>query len=441
MPSNDLPLPRWRERLEETLGAETSSHSLALLRIVVGLTTWHQFTSPWAAHRMDDLAGQLALAWVVLLGAWLLIAGLATRAVAASMAIAFAILHLYYGVAQGDEALARPVLEFQLLVLVALTPSGRSLSLDRWLELRRARAQDRPPALERARWWQLELFVVVGASVVVWLGLAHTDEAWLRGEVLLRDVAYLYGSDVLAASPGISKLCRVAAWLITITALVAGALMIPRRTRAYALWPALILLVLNNLVFAGSFALFYATLVKLVPLLACVPPARVEGLIRDQAPGTPAVEGVRAPAPSVVRNLVLPILALAAALAWANVPAYRGHIQGQARGLFAWTWSLVPQVKAEICEIRYYDLNRDGAPIERWTALGYERPGSEPNNLARVTRRSLPNDAVRVCQALRKTQAAPPRIEGELRCLVGDEWTVVVERGEQLCWDPPAKTE
>jgi hypothetical protein len=171
-------------KLATTLNEEVSSRSLALLRIFGALSIWVEFTSPWVAHRMDDMLGTVLLAWLVLASAWLVVFGLWTRAAAIAMAVGFGVLHLYYGVHLEIEKLIYPVREFQLAVLLAVVPCNRSLSVDRVLERRRAARAKRAPAPETIPWWTLELFVLQQCTVFLWFGVDGCRPEWLDGSVL-----------------------------------------------------------------------------------------------------------------------------------------------------------------------------------------------------------------------------------------------------------------
>lgn len=432
-------------KFQAVLAAEVSSRPLALVRIAVGLAIWEQFTSPWVGHRVDDVAGVLVLAWIVLLTAWLVIFGLATRWAAGVMALAFAGLHLYYGVHLGDAALAAPVPQFQLIVLLAITPCGRSLSLDRALAVRRARRRGEPPPPERASAWQLDLFALQAASMFLWLGIADTDPDWLGGAWLERDVVRWYGSDMLAAHPDLPALLRAAAKFALVVELGVAALLLPRRLRPYGMWLGLGFVYLDMLLLAHSFATFYAHLILMVPLIGCASPDRVHALVRDQsahaAAGTEVADApVRWTHP--VLGAVLGAVMLLAALAWFNVPRYRGEVLEQPRGFGSSTWTLRQSTPGQACDIRYYDMsgdhNRDGVLIERWQLLGHERPGAVPAKLAQVSRHTLDDSTIRVCKALRKAGDDDPQVELDARCTAGNKWVTVHARERRLC--APAKT-
>jgi hypothetical protein len=431
-------------RLEDLFGAEVSSRSLGLVRIVVGLMIWEQFTSPWCGHRMDDHAGTLVLAWIVLLGVWLVIWGLWTRFATVAVALAFAGIHLYYGVHLDDAKLADPILEFQLVALLALTPCGRSLSIDRALELRRAKNEGRPPRPERAPWWTLELFLIVVASMFFWLGWSSLDDDWLSGAFYERLVLHWYGSDVYAAHPRLPSLLRPAAWLTTVLEFGVALGLILRPLRVYAMWVAFVLMFVNWMLFGHSYESVWVFVVPLTPLVACIPPDKLEALVADQT-GAPLAKVEAAEAddaggsvPSWVTRLVVPLAAFAAVLAWSNVPPYRGHVKGQERDLFVWTWALYEPIRSPVCDLRYYDMNAGGEELERWTVLGKRHPSELPGKWQRVRASQLGADQTRVCEAKRAAGDLTPNLELEARCLSGEGWKDVStrERGN-VCLEAP----
>lgn len=425
-------------RSKFSVASEASSRSLALARIAIGLAIWEQYTSPWVGHRVDDVAGVLVLAWTVLLTVWLVIFGLATRWATACMALAFAGVHLYYGVHLGDPALAAPIPHFQLVVLLAITPCGRSLSLDRALAVRRARRNKTAPPPETAKAWHLDLFALQAASMFLWLGIADTKSDWLGGDWLVRDVVHWYGSDMLAAHPGLPALCAFAAKFVLVVEFAVAALLPWRPLRSIGMWLGLGFVFLDMLLLGHSFAGFYAHLILMVSLVACAPWQRVHALARDQTAGGVATDVPIKDAPARWTDSLLGAAVLLAAVVWFNVPPYRGQVLEKPRGFWAWTWTLRQPTASQACDIRYYDMNRGGAQIERWKVLGHDRPGAVPDRFARVSSATLHDSTVRVCKALRRAGDDQPQVELDARCLVRDKWVTMHARESRLC--SPAKT-
>lgn len=134
-----------------------------------------------------------------------------------------------------------------------------------------------------------------------------------------------------------------------------------------------------------------------------------------------------------------PVIACLLMIAWSNIPPYRSHIRGEKKGLFVWHWKLYQQGGLGYCDVRYFDMNKDGEPIERWTLYGYDRPGAMPDKLLRTKKDSLFTEYGRVCKALRKAGDPQPNVEVFARCGVGKGWKVVERRKRNVC-EIPGKT-
>ncbi len=137
--------------------------------------------------------------------------------------------------------------------------------------------------------------------------------------------------------------------------------------------------------------------------------------------------------PASRARLWWPVIAFLLMIAWSNIPPYRAHIEGEKRALFVWHWKLYQQGGLQYCDVRYFDMNSGGAPIERWTLYGYERPGAMPDKLLRIKHKGLYADYNRVCQALRETGDPDPNVEVFARCGVHKGWKVVERRKRNVC--------
>jgi hypothetical protein len=124
--------------------------------------------------------------------------------------------------------------------------------------------------------------------------------------------------------------------------------------------------------------------------------------------------------------------------AWSNIPPYRGNILEHERGFLVWHWQLYTTAGHGICDVRYFDMNQDGEPIERWTLLGYERPGLMPDTLARTEKKTLYTHVNGVCRALRQQGDQAPNVEVSARCAEKTTWKPVEQRERNVC-DPRTK--
>lgn len=132
-------------------------------------------------------------------------------------------------------------------------------------------------------------------------------------------------------------------------------------------------------------------------------------------------------------RLAWPVIAWLLFLAWSNIPPYRMHINKVRWGDFAWHWRLWEQGGLGICEVRYFDMHREGAPIERWALFGYERPGKMTDALARTNAKQLWTEYARVCDALERAGDPSPNVEVYARCGRGLGWREVEHRRRNVC--------
>lgn len=118
---------------------------------------------------------------------------------------------------------------------------------------------------------------------------------------------------------------------------------------------------------------------------------------------------------------------------WSNIPPYRGNILEEKSAFFVWHWDLYTIAGDKICDVRYYDMNQGGAPIERWTLLGYESIRDMPDGLARTKKDGLFTEYRRVCSAMRKAGDRAPHVEVEARCSDKTKWKRVERRRRNVC--------
>lgn len=272
-----------RAQLEAFATAEVSSRTLGMLRVFGTLAIYLELASPWVSHRIDDSTGTLLLSQTMFLAASVLIVGYKTRLAAIVTASCFAGLHLYYGVSQGMAQLAAPVHEFQFLVLLALTPCGRSLSVDRALAVRRARGEGREPPSERVPWWQLELFVLLIASVLLWSAIDCSQARWLSGRQIEQELMRLWsGADLFSYRPRVHGVALALAWTAMIACYTLAFGLLIRRWRPYLMWLAVAMLLGSLLTFVNSYLESYHIFMMLVTLIACFDPERIHRFIALQ---------------------------------------------------------------------------------------------------------------------------------------------------------------
>lgn len=194
------------------LRSEGSTRPAALLRIALALTLWARFAAEVAPFRART-GVEAAIGVAFYAASTLLLLGLHTRLAAVLCAGSVAAIYYGLGLSLGHTGLVHhhTYLLVVLSVLVALTPCGRSLSLDRWRALRRAAAGGRAPAPERANLWGMRLVGLQLALVYLAAAVDKCTPAFLAGERMEAILLWVYGDGPLRAiaAPGVA---RVAAW-------------------------------------------------------------------------------------------------------------------------------------------------------------------------------------------------------------------------------------
>lgn len=188
------------------LGREGSTRTLALLRVSLALLVYarwgrdFQLFRDMQPDRIDMASGAFfALSAALTLSTTGMLLGAASRVSTALAGLSTLAVVLWVGETLGHEpythhntwALALGV------ALLALTPCGRSLSVDRWLAVSRARRAGEAPPPERGPLWALPLLGVHVSAIYLWGTVAKLTVGYLSGARFEHYLMYLYlGSDV-----------------------------------------------------------------------------------------------------------------------------------------------------------------------------------------------------------------------------------------------------
>ncbi len=244
-----------------------STRALAITRLlVIGVLFWY-VTSGSAFHpaHVDVPVARRGVAALLMVASWFAWVGYQTRAATVVIAISWGLLHLYWGTSSGTFATTRDAQLLQALVVLAIAPCGRSLSVDRWLAVRRAQRLQRPPPSERGPLWSRWLMIASLSSFYAWTAVELATSEWLSGFTIERFWVGRWGSsDTLAMAPELIHALSVAlAWqVLTLLVVVALCLWVPRWR-----WYALTLGVILHLLTWPFFGAWPLT----VTLLACYP--------------------------------------------------------------------------------------------------------------------------------------------------------------------------
>ncbi|MBL9107367.1 MAG: HTTM domain-containing protein [Myxococcales bacterium] len=224
------------------LAHEASTRTAALLRICLVPVLWSRWAAELAPHRVGGSA--LALVGLVFYAATaLLLVGLWTRLAAAVVAAVVLVLVYGHGLLLGrpDWLHHHTYLLAVVSLLLAATPCGRSLSLDRWRALRRAARGGPPAPRERANLWGMRLIALQLAALYAWSAVDKLTPGFLSGDRLEAILLVTYFDHGLRAAPWLHLAALAGAWLTVLAELVLGPGLLHPRARRYLLVPGLLL--------------------------------------------------------------------------------------------------------------------------------------------------------------------------------------------------------
>lgn len=200
------------QRVRDAVCAEASTRPVAIVRIALALVVWARLASDLAFFQ-DRPWTWGALGASLYVSSTLLLLGWRSRLAAAWTAANIATLTLYFGVVQRHHALIHHHVTLLMIAvgLLALTPCGRSLSVDRWRALRSAERDGRAPPPERGPVWGATLIAIQLSAVYFWSAVDKSKGAWLSGERLEQILMFVYTGSDRPAFRGFSALCTAGA--------------------------------------------------------------------------------------------------------------------------------------------------------------------------------------------------------------------------------------
>jgi hypothetical protein len=181
--------------LERALDREASTRPAALLRIGLAAVTLVRFAEHLTFRDDTDLF-RLAVLVAFWLGATAMLVGWHAQAASALTAVAVVAGAARLATEQNGWNHHHVYLLVVAIACVAITPCGRSYSLDRWRALARARTSGAPPPPERGLVWAQYLIAVQLTAVYLWGAIDKCNPAWLRGDKLHAQLLfYIFDSD------------------------------------------------------------------------------------------------------------------------------------------------------------------------------------------------------------------------------------------------------
>lgn len=183
-------------RSRALLSCHGSTRSVALIRIGLALILWTTWGDHMVIFRRLTPPGAV-VAVVFFASTTLMLVGYRSRL--ATLVAGVTCTVIYNGDLIDIGASLRhhhTALMCLSTVLLSLTPCGRSLSVDRWLAVRRARRRGAPPPPERGDLWAVKLLALTLSAVYFGAAVSKSNAGWLSGdrfEMLLTH--YYLGSD------------------------------------------------------------------------------------------------------------------------------------------------------------------------------------------------------------------------------------------------------
>ncbi len=176
-------------KLEET----GSTRPIALFRIAIGCLLYVRFGEELSFHTAGSLA-EIAFSAAFYAFAAMVIAGAFTRV--ALIGSALAVGSMYYGGLFGWTAPGWGHHHHYLLmiscVVLAVSGSGRSFSLDRMRAVANAERTGAAPPPETAPTWPQTLLVLQLCAIYFWAAVDKTSIEYLRGDWLERVLEWVY---------------------------------------------------------------------------------------------------------------------------------------------------------------------------------------------------------------------------------------------------------
>ena len=198
------------------MGWEGPTRALAVVRIVVATLLMQRYSQSMALFNWDSGPIELVAAagFYLLLVFFLL--GLFSRITIPAFALLMTLHWGYFGVTLGHRPSASFIGPWLVTSLLAFTPCGKSFSLDRYLEVRRAQRAGAPIPPETGPLWAVPLLWLQVTTMYLFAAIDKTDAQWLAGERMERIYMFFYGgSESFLHEPWMHPIAVGMAWLTT----------------------------------------------------------------------------------------------------------------------------------------------------------------------------------------------------------------------------------
>ena len=206
-------------RLVEHLQREGSTRALGLMRLGTGLLLWARFGREMMPLR--ELApDRVLLSLAFYLFSTAMVVGVATPVTVPLMAVVMGVMVIGYGGYGTVDDWGHHHTTMHMLAVwwLALTPSGRSFSVDRWWALRQAEKRGQPAPEEKGPQWAVVLLGLQVCTLYLWSLVDKLDNGFYTGVQLEQlGMQYYFGAD---PPDGLGPLYKALAWSVLLLELV-----------------------------------------------------------------------------------------------------------------------------------------------------------------------------------------------------------------------------
>lgn len=224
------------------VGSVGSSRSSALIRICLGFLIWNRFAYDQLPYK-HELGWQTAFSLLFFAATTLMILGVYSRLSTFVAGAATFSFYFYFGLVLDHEPYTHHHTYWLGIatVLCALTPCGRSFSIDRWFAVRQARRRGQEPPPEAGNLWGLRLIVIQLTMMYFWSAYDKCHPGFLEGDRLEAIFMRFYIGSNLGAWEAWSWIFPAAAWTVVLLEFALAFGLPFAATRKYLLFPGLML--------------------------------------------------------------------------------------------------------------------------------------------------------------------------------------------------------
>ncbi|MBL8584494.1 MAG: HTTM domain-containing protein [Rhizobiaceae bacterium] len=225
-----------RSLVDWAVNTEASSRSSALIRIGLAILFWSRWAGELTLFSSHG-ALELALSLNFFAATTMLFIGLSSRVAAAWAGVVAMAMYYYFGQQLGREPWTHhhTYLLAMAALLLALTPCGRSYSLDRYLAVTRAARERRACPAERGNVWGLRMIVIQMSVLYFYSAFDKTQSGFLSGARLEHIVLWFYAGSDYPAMPSFPTMAMLTAVAVVVLEYALAFGLPLRRTRRYLL--------------------------------------------------------------------------------------------------------------------------------------------------------------------------------------------------------------